>query len=120
MATFNPRTGEDEWRVSVTLGDYKATVTLPADSLTAEEAFNLVLSRALVTTWDTEIAPIILDRLPTEDNKWDPFTVLGVVEQCEDCGHPVIYDSEDGWLHVENFNECNPCFLESQKDWSVK
>jgi len=115
MATFNPRTGEDEWRVSVTLGSHRATVALPADSLTAEEAFNPVLSRAL-----TEIAPIISDRLPTEDNKWDPFTVLGVVEQCEDCGHPVIYDSEDGWLHVENFNECNPCFLESQKDWSVK
>lgn len=109
MATFNPRTGEDEWRVSVTLGSHRATVALPADSLTAEEAFNLVLSRALM-----EIEP------PTEDNKWNPFTVLGVVEQCEDCGHPVIYDSEDGWLHVENFNECNPCFLESQKDWNVK
>tara|TARA_E500000081_G_scaffold145569_1_gene167589 strand:+ start:823 stop:954 length:132 start_codon:yes stop_codon:yes gene_type:complete len=39
-------------------------------------------------------------------------------ETCIDCGQEVIYDDTRGWLHIEKQEDCNPCFLEDQRNWN--
>ena len=56
-----------------------------------------------------------MERLPNSTELQD-----GVFDgsECVDCGKNVIYDTKkDCWLHIELHEECNPCFLEDQKNW---